>query len=73
MPFPGNSERGIRIERVFVVDHLECARASSAVGRLAAQGLITPRVAGLFAPDEAGRAHSLVEAGGVRGRPVIRF
>ncbi|SIN40282.1 NADP-dependent oxidoreductase [Micromonospora cremea] len=41
--------------------------------RLAEEGALTLRVAGRFPPEEASRAHRLLEAGGVRGRLVIEF
>ncbi|WP_327043038.1 NADP-dependent oxidoreductase [Micromonospora ureilytica] len=41
--------------------------------RLAEEGALTLRVAGRFPPEEAARAHQLLEAGGVRGRLVIEF
>ncbi|RAO14826.1 2-haloacrylate reductase [Micromonospora noduli] len=41
--------------------------------RLAEEGALTLRVAGRFPPQEAARAHELLEAGGVRGRLIIEF
>lgn len=41
--------------------------------RLADDGALSLRVADRFPPDEAPRAHRLLEAGGVRGRLVIEF
>ncbi|WP_433268218.1 NADP-dependent oxidoreductase [Micromonospora vinacea] len=41
--------------------------------RLAEEGALTLRVAGRFPPEEAARAHQILEAGGVRGRLVIEF
>ncbi|MET8349176.1 MULTISPECIES: zinc-binding dehydrogenase [unclassified Micromonospora] len=41
--------------------------------RLAEEGALTLRVAGRFPPEEASRAHRILEAGGVRGRLVIEF
>ncbi|MFE1196094.1 NADP-dependent oxidoreductase [Streptomyces olivaceoviridis] len=41
--------------------------------RLADDGALSLRVADRFPPEEAPRAHRLLEAGGVRGRLVIEF
>lgn len=41
--------------------------------QLAAEGRLSLRVADTFPPEQAYRAHQLLEAGGVRGRLVIEF
>ncbi|MBW0101887.1 NADP-dependent oxidoreductase [Pseudonocardia sp. KRD291] len=73
MPFTGATERGIVIDRVFVIDDLEKAEAVAEVGELAARGVLTPRVAQVLAPEQAGDAHRMLGRGGLRGRPVITF
>jgi NADPH2:quinone reductase len=73
MPFPGAPERGVVIERVFVVDDLEKAESVAEVADLVARGVVTPRVAQTFAPEQAGAAHRMLARGGLRGRPIITF
>jgi NADPH:quinone reductase len=41
--------------------------------RMAAQGVLTPRIAEVVRPEEASRAHEALERGGVRGRFVLDF
>ncbi|WP_406724505.1 NADP-dependent oxidoreductase [Streptomyces sp. GD-15H] len=73
MPFPGAAERGIKVERVFVINDLDNADALSEIRELATSKVLTARVAKTFAPDQASDAHRMLERGGVRGRPVISF
>jgi NADPH:quinone reductase len=73
MPFLGFAERGIRVERVFVVDALEDSRALSEIRDLANNKLLTARVAETFKAHHVSDAHRLLERRGVRGRPVILF
>jgi NADPH:quinone reductase-like Zn-dependent oxidoreductase len=64
-------ERGIRVLPVFV--H-KGALDTALLDRLRQQtedGVITLRVAKVFSMSQAADAHRLLEAGGVRGRPVI--
>jgi NADPH:quinone reductase len=69
----GPGERGIDVRPVWVrtaldrTDWLEHLRDLASTGRLAL------RVASEHAPEEAARAHALMEAGGLRGRAVIVF
>jgi NADPH2:quinone reductase len=69
----GGTERGITIHQVAVTQYATNRRALEELGRLAAAGRITPRVAATFAPEDAAEAHRRLEAGGVRGRLVIVF
>ncbi len=69
----GRTERGITIHQVAVTQYAANRRALEDLGRLAAAGRITPRVAATFAPEDAAEAHRRLEAGGVRGRLVIVF
>ena len=64
-------ERDIQQVKVFVPDHLRRTDALAEISRLAADGSLSARVAGVFAPDRAGDAHRALEAGGIRGRPVL--
>ena len=66
-------ERGIKLVRVMVASALQRTDWLSELQRLATEGTLVLRVAGTFAPEEAGEAHRLMEAGGLRGRAVIVF
>lgn len=67
------AERGIRIHKVMVrtvmhrTDWLEELRAMASAGELQL------RVAGEYPPEQAAEAHRVMDAGGLRGRAVIRF
>jgi NADPH:quinone reductase-like Zn-dependent oxidoreductase len=67
------TERGIEIRPVWVrtvlerTDWLERLRDRAAAGRLAL------RVAAECPPEDAARAHQLMDSGGLRGRAVIVF
>lgn len=66
-------ERGIQVHPVFVG---KAARETALLNRLRQQaedGVLTLRVAKTFAMSQAPEAHRLIEAGGVRGRPVIEL
>jgi NADPH:quinone reductase len=69
----GQTERAITIEEVMVGYSAKDRVAVEAVEKLLTRNVIVPRVAAVFAPEEIGLAHRLMEAGGVRGRPVVRF
>ncbi len=71
--FAGASERGIAVELVSVRTYLHEQRRLRDLLGLAATGQLQTRVAATFAPGEAAEAHRLLDAGGLRGRPVIRF
>lgn len=66
-------ERGIVAEGVAVANELHGGARLQALMRSAAVGDLTFRVARIFAPEETADAHRMLEAGGVRGRLVIRF
>ncbi|WP_181793547.1 alcohol dehydrogenase catalytic domain-containing protein [Streptomyces sp. WELS2] len=72
-PYDLDTERGITIHRVYVVDYQPKQQALAEIADLAARGVLTPRVAGLFTPAEAHLAHQSLEKGGVRGRQLIVF
>ncbi|MBF6174055.1 NADP-dependent oxidoreductase [Nocardia blacklockiae] len=67
------SERGIAVHYVMVTDHVRDAAGLRELSELAAQGVLTLRVARTFPAAQAADAHRLLEAGGVRGRIVLRF
>ncbi|MFJ8308560.1 MULTISPECIES: NADP-dependent oxidoreductase [unclassified Streptomyces] len=72
-PYDLDTERDITIHRVYVVDYQPKRQALAEMADLAARGLLTPRVAGLFEPVDAHLAHRALENGGVRGRQLITF
>jgi NADPH:quinone reductase-like Zn-dependent oxidoreductase len=71
--FAGEPGRGIRVRAVHVWDYATNGTALGGLGRLAAAGRLTLRVAATFPPEEAAAAHRRLEAGGVRGRLVLVF
>lgn len=67
-------ERGIRVREVWVRERLSDTAGLEQLAALADQGGFGfLDVAGRFTPDEAADAHRMIEAGGVRGRPLIIF
>jgi NADPH:quinone reductase-like Zn-dependent oxidoreductase len=71
--FSGAPERGIRIQHVAVTDYAHNRAALEELGRLAAAGRLTLRVAETLPPEAAPAAHRKLAAGGVRGRLVLVF
>jgi NADPH:quinone reductase-like Zn-dependent oxidoreductase len=72
-PFEGETERGITVHQVWVRNYF---REQAKLDRLRQQvedGAVTLRVARTFPAEQAGEAHRLLEAGGVRGRLVIEL
>jgi len=67
------AERGIHVRPVWVRTVLERTEWLEHLRERAAAGGLALRVAGELAPEEAARAHRLMEAGGLRGRAVIVF
>ncbi len=72
-PFKGESERDIAIDLVSVRTYLDRADRLEALLERAARGGLRLRVAETFAPERAAEAHARLDAGGLRGRPVIVF
>jgi NADPH:quinone reductase len=71
--YKGRPERGITFHQVWVREY---AQAQARLDRLRQQvedGQVTLRVARTFPADQAGEAHRLLEAGGIRGRLVIEL
>jgi NADPH:quinone reductase len=69
----GSGDRGIRFHPVYV---RHAVRAHALLNGLRAQaetGTLTLRVARVLAMEQASEAHRLLEAGGIRGRLVLRF
>jgi NADPH2:quinone reductase len=66
-------ERGIRVHPVFVGRVLERTDWLEELRDLASEGRLKLRVAREFPPEQAGEAHKLMDAGGLRGRAVIVF
>lgn len=66
-------EQGIRIEKVLVGTVLDRTDWLWEVRELAMRGVLVPRVAGTYPPDQAADAQRRTEAGGLRGRAVIVF
>jgi NADPH:quinone reductase-like Zn-dependent oxidoreductase len=72
-PFEGETERGIALDLVSVRTYLDRADRLEALLDRAARGGLRLRVAGTFPPERAAEAHVQLDAGGLRGRPVIVF
>jgi NADPH:quinone reductase len=71
--YDGGTERGITVHRVGVPQYLRETAKIDRLRQLVEAGVVTLRVAGTFAPEQAADAHRRFEAGGVRGRFVIQF
>jgi NADPH:quinone reductase len=66
-------EDGIRIERVLVGTALDRTDWLREVRDLVMRGVLVPRVADTYPPEQAADAQRRMEAGGLRGRAVIVF
>jgi NADPH:quinone reductase len=71
--YRGGTERSISVTTVLVSDYLRAADKLAGLAGLAAAGRITLRVARTLPAERAAEAHSLLEAGGIRGRLVLTF
>lgn len=67
------TDRGLRSRVVNVVEHSGDTSVLNALRDHVESGVLTLRVAAAFALEEAAQAHAFMEAGGVRGRPVLVF
>jgi NADPH:quinone reductase-like Zn-dependent oxidoreductase len=67
------AERGIKIKPVFVYEVFERTELLETLREMVAAGQIKLRVAGEYAPEQTASAQRTLEAGGLRGRPVILF
>ncbi|MGP3945881.1 zinc-binding dehydrogenase [Streptomyces sp. 6N106] len=74
---PGTSPLGdtgkVAVQNVFVPDYRYAHQKLDSLRVLAEEGRITLRVAAEYPADQAADAHRRFEAGGVRGRLVLRF
>ena len=66
-------DHGVRVHPVFVARVLERTDWLEELRALAAAGKLKLRVAGEYPPEQAGEAHQVMDAGGLRGRAVIVF
>ncbi|ANQ75623.1 MULTISPECIES: alcohol dehydrogenase catalytic domain-containing protein [Rhodococcus] len=66
-------ERGVVQRKVFVPEELSDTGGLAELAALAESGAITARVARVFTPGQAADAHTLLAAGGMRGRAVLDF
>jgi len=66
-------ERGVTFQPILVRDYVKAPDKLDALRRLSEEGRITLRVAGTFPMERAAETHRRLEAGGVRGRLVIKF
>jgi NADPH:quinone reductase-like Zn-dependent oxidoreductase len=66
-------EAGVRLLFALVHDYDGRADKLDQLRALAAAGVLTPRVAGIYPPDRAAEAHRRQEAGGVGGRLIVSF
>jgi NADPH:quinone reductase-like Zn-dependent oxidoreductase len=71
--FNADAPRGITIHSVRVRDYVLAHDQLDRLRQQVDDGAVTLRVAGTFRPEDAGTAHRMLEAGGVRGRLVIEF
>jgi NADPH2:quinone reductase len=67
------AERGIRIAAIMVSQALQRTDWLEHLRALASDGRLALRVAGTYAPEQAGEAHRVMAAGGLRGRALIVF
>ena len=66
-------DRGIVVLEIFVNKVLERTDLLEEVRLAASEGVLRARVASTYALDQIADGHRALEAGGVRGRPVVRF
>ncbi len=71
--FPGVPQRDIRFSTTFVRNYAQEFEKLDQLRQLVEDGRMTLRVAEVYPPERAPDAHRRLEAGGTRGRLVIRF
>lgn len=71
--FQGATQRGIRFTTTFVRNYDGEFEKLDRLRQHVEAGVLTLRVADTYPPERAGDAHRRLEAGGTRGRLVIRF
>jgi NADPH2:quinone reductase len=72
-PFAGSTERDIEIHLVLVGRHLHEGHRIAELAGLVSEGVLTLRVAEVLPAEQAAQAHRRLDAGGVRGRLVLKF
>ncbi|WP_408899793.1 alcohol dehydrogenase catalytic domain-containing protein (plasmid) [Nocardioides sp. R1-1] len=72
-PYAEIVRQDLDVTAVFVPDHLCASEALAGIVDLVERGAIEARVAMEVTPERAADAHAAIEAGGLRGRPVIVF
>src|SRR3954452_20876437 len=70
---PDETERGIRVEQVWVREVLERTEWLEELRRLASDGRLQLRVAAEFPPERAAEAQELMDGRGPRGRAGLRL
>ncbi|MDV8001450.1 NADP-dependent oxidoreductase [Rhodococcus sp. IEGM 1408] len=71
--YQGDGTRDLSVHAVSVGDMAEEQGKLDELRQLAEDGVVTLRVSDSYSPEDAGRAHERLEAGGTRGRLVIDF
>lgn len=71
--FDKEAERGVMFTSISVVDYAEERAKLDTLRQQVEDGTLTLRVAQCLPKEEAGRAHKMLEGGGIRGRLVLRF
>jgi NADPH:quinone reductase len=71
--YQGDGGDRVQVRPIFVRNYAERDGALDQLGELAGTGRLTVRVAGEVPAAQAADAHRALEAGGVRGRFVLRF
>ncbi|WP_306213419.1 quinone oxidoreductase family protein [Actinoplanes sp. RD1] len=69
----GTGERGIATQHTFVPHYVREHAKLLRIRDLAQQGRLIPRVGQVLPAEQAGEAHRLLDAGGLRGRIVLTF
>ena len=71
--YSGDAERGVKLVPIRSKNHAEEREKLDELRRLAEEGKLTIRVAGVYPKEQASEAHRRLEQGGLRGRLVIEF
>ncbi|MGW2688982.1 quinone oxidoreductase family protein [Streptomyces sp. NPDC001414] len=72
-PLPDPAPRGITYRHFGFYENPDIAAGLRDLTDAVQAGQLTPRIAEVIAPADAGRAHAALQAGGVRGRFVLDF
>jgi len=71
--YKGDGQRGLRVKPVAVREYAEAVEKLDHLRDMAERGVLTLRVAETYPSEQAADAHRRLEAGGTRGRLVLRF